>query len=360
MIQKIAILSVLVVLPVGQSWGQAQSMQPVEAENRGQEAPPTTEATAAKPAVNGVPSGAEAILARVIEVKGDARRAGLDGKDWQPCKVGDEYPQYTQVITGLGGSVKFQLGTEAPYSVIVVEPVSTITMSELFKTATTKTVRIGLSFGKVRGGVAEGGLQSDFTVDTPVATLSKKGTWNFGMFYERATNRFDVFLLDRGLVEALYKITGEVRELRSGQNVTEAMRRWMDQAQISRNVAIADILGQGDFEVAFNRLRNDGLGILNPGGGREAILDLRNSDATAAFTRLLTQEIDRLPNVITLPGDRGPILRPEGFFGSGRGDQLIQIVIDQNNFLARNKFARPGTLRLRRSAAENWLKRRGR
>ena len=57
----------------------------------------------------------------------------------------------------------------------------------------------------VRAGVAEGGLKSDFTIDSPVATLSKRGTWNFALYYERETERFEISLLDRGLVEAIDK-----------------------------------------------------------------------------------------------------------------------------------------------------------
>jgi len=50
-------------------------------------------------------------------------------------------------------------------------------------------------------------------VDSPVATLSKRGTWDFGLFYERGTDRFEIFLLDQGLVDAFSKLTGQHRQV---------------------------------------------------------------------------------------------------------------------------------------------------
>jgi hypothetical protein len=210
-----------------------------------------------------------------------------------------------------------------------------------------------VGYGKIRAGVAEGGLKSDFTVDSPVATLSKKGTWNFGLAYERGTDRFEVFLLDYGLVDALNKITGERRGLVPGELVTQVMRRWLDQVQILRNIPVPDILGQGDVEVAFNRIAQDGLGVLGPGEGRAVLINLSNITARNEFARLAHLLLPSLPT--PPPGER-PDLRPEGFFGTGRGDQLINVLIEQNSALAQKGFAKPGCYKVRRSALEGWLR----
>lgn len=299
------------------------------------------------------------VFARVIDLHGDVQHAPAGSTEWQPCKLDDEYPESTRVRTGLRSSIKLQLGQEEPYSVLVIESVGLTELSEIHKTRTTKRVRVGVGYGRVRAGVAEGGLISDFTVDSPVATLSKRGTWNFGLAYEPDTQRFEIFLLDYGLVDALNKITGGTRRLLPGQVVTEAMRRWGDEAQIRRNVAIPDILGQGDVEVAFNRIQNDGVGVTNPGGGAVVVINLSNSVNRAEFTRALERSIE-VGGVVTPPLSPPPpgtprLTRPEGFFGTGRGDELIPVLIDPDSALVKSGAARAGTYRFRRSAVEQWL-----
>lgn len=302
------------------------------------------------------PADRQPVPATVIEVQGDVEYSPLDQSDWKPCEVGAEYPQETVIRTGIHSSVMLQIGSEEPYTALIIDSASKVILSESFKTAETKRVRVGLGYGSVRAGVAEGGLKSDFTVDSPVATLSKRGTWNFGMFYERGTERFEIFLLDRGLVEALNKITKEQRTVQKGQAVTQAMRRWFKESQIRRNVPIPDLLGQGDIEIAFNRMRQDGLGVVDPAGGQTVLIDLSHDLAQQHFAQLAR---NRIGNMLRSGPHRGPYVRPEGFFGTGRGDQLIPLVIEANSPLVQKGFARPGQYKFRRSVLEGWLKRHG-
>ncbi len=300
------------------------------------------------------PADPGAIFATVLETNGDAAYRIEEAGEWKPLKVGDKLPALTQIRTGIGGSAKLQIGEEEPYSAVVIDPVSALILSELSKTTEVKKVRVGVGYGRIRAGVAEGGLRSDFTVDSPVATLSKKGTWNFGLFYERSTDRFEIFLLDRGLVEALNKITGDLRTVKPGEAVTNAMRIWCDEAQLRRNVALADLLGQDDYEIAFNRLRNDGIGIVDVGSGNTTFLNLRDPNASNEFRNIVRDRLNTFP-IIPPPIDFGRQLRPEGFFGTGGGDQLIQVIIDRDSFLSRGGFARPGNFTFRRAALEGWL-----
>ncbi|TWT45619.1 hypothetical protein RAS1_20470 [Phycisphaerae bacterium RAS1] len=302
-------------------------------------------------------AAAQSITARVIDVKGDVKYAPLDSKEYKPCKVGDEYPEMTKILTGINSSVKFQIGDEEPYTAMVIDRVSKVTLSELAKTGDSKRVRVGVANGSIRAGVAEGGLKSDFTVDSPVATLSKKGTWGFGLYYERDTDSFEVSLLDQGLVEAFNKVTGGKRIVLPRELVTETMKRWLDQVQTVRNVAIADILGQDDMTVAFNKFRSDGLGVLNPGAG-SSVFDLSNSQARQDFANLIRRT---LPNNLASIDVNDLIItrRAEGFFGTGRGDQLIPLIIEQNSPLTQRGAARPGEYRFRRDALEGWLQQHG-
>lgn len=349
-------------LAIGPATTAQVQIEPVDSPQPA-DAPPTTTAShpATPPAAAPAPSrdGRQPIKARVIEVTGDAKVAPLDSSDWQPVKLGDEYGEGTKIITGVRSAVKLQIGDEAPYSCLLIDSVGLTTLSEAaIIRNTTKKVRIGVGYGRVRAGVAEGGLESDFTVDSPVATLSKRGTWNFSLYYERDTDIFEISLLDRGLVMALNRATGQRRSVRPRELVTQVMRNWLDQSQIERNVPVPDILGQGDIQIAFNRISDEGLGVLAPGDGRRVMLELANPRARALFARRARQALlaSGLP---PLNFNQRP-LRPEGFFGTGRGDELIDVVIKAGDQMALKGFARPGAYHIRRSALEGWLQRNGR
>ncbi len=356
----IVVLSVVASLAQAQTPTSPQPMQPMPAAQSAQQAPaapPTTTPAITPPPAAAAP-GAEPLRARVIEVRGEVEHAPLASREWSACKLDDDYPPETKIRTGLRSSIKLQIGNEEPYTALVIESVGLTVLSEAYKTPESKVVRVGVGYGKIRAGVAEGGLKSSFTVDSPVATLSKRGTWNFGLSYERATDRFGIFLIDRGLVDALNKQRGESRRVLPGQVVTEVMRRWLDESQIRESVPIVDLLGQEDFEVAFNRIDNDGLGILGPGGGRAVVVNLSNESVRSEFAQLLRAANIVAPvgqQPINLPAPTVPIVRPEGFFGTGRGDQLIRLIISQSNRLATEGAMKAGTYNFRRSALESWI-----
>jgi len=293
------------------------------------------------------------IMVRVIEVTGDVKHAPLDSQEYKPCKLDDEYPPRTKIITGVRSSIKLQIGDEEPYTCMLIEAVGKTILSEAFKTADTKKVRVGVGYGRIRAGVAEGGLKSDFTVDSPVATLSKRGTWGFTLFYERDTDHFEIGLTEYGLVEAINELLGKRRVVKPREMVTQAMRRWLDQAPFDRNVPVPDVLGQGKIDVAFNRIKQSGLGVLQPGQGEAVLIDLSNASARTSFADLLGRTLPMTP----LRGaDAGARLRAEGFFGTGRGDELINVLIEANNPLVQRGLTKPGNYKFRRAALEGWMR----
>jgi|GEM_PF-966242 len=310
------------------------------------------QATAEKPAPPPPTDDKQSIMAKVIEVAGDVKYAPLESQDYKPVKLGDEFPEKTKIITGVHSAVKLQIGDEEPYTCLLIEAVGKTVLSEAYKTSDTKKVRVGVGYGRIRAGVAEGGLKSDFTVDSPVATLSKRGTWGFTLFYERDTHFFEIGLTDRGLVEAINKLTKQRRTLNPKELITSAMRAWLDQSGFERNISIPDIFGQGDISIVFNSMKQSGLGVTAPGSGQRPLLNLTNPKARARFAELLKRG---LPPLGALPS-RDPGLRAEGFFGTGRGDDLVEVMIEANNPLAQKGFARPGLFKFRRSVAEGWLK----
>jgi len=306
------------------------------------------ETPASQPAAGGE---RQPIMARVIELHGDVKHAPLDSQKYQPCQLDEEYPERTKIITGVRSSIKLQIGDEQPYTCMLIEAVGKTVLSEAYKTKDTKKVRVGVGYGRIRAGVAEGGLKSDFTVDSPVATLSKRGTWGFTLFYERDTDFFEISLTDRGLIEVINRMTRERRVINPKELITSAMRAWLDQAPFERNVSVPDILGQGDIGVAFNRLQQSGLGVLGPGAGQGMLLNLTTERARVGFADLAQQA---LPPGAGYLGD--PRLRAEGFFGTGRGDELIEVMVGANNPLVQQGYARPGAYKFRRSALEGWLR----
>lgn len=296
------------------------------------------------------------ITARVLELQGDVQHVALGEDQWQVCRVDDEYPAQTVIRTGVRSSIKLQIGDDDSFTAVVIESATKTIISEASRSADTKRVRIGVGYGRIRAGVVEGGLKSDFTVDCPVATLSKRGTWDFGLFYERGTDRFEIFLLDQGLVDAFDRVSRERRELLPREVVTQTMRRWLDEAQLRRNVAIVDVLGQSDIEVAFNRLQQDGLRVLDPQGGHAVLIDLSSSFAREDFAGRAERSLTPPPRS-RQHADR--FRRPEGYFGMGRLDELIPVILEANSPLVQKGLARPGRYMFRRSALETWLHQHG-
>lgn len=305
-----------------------------------------------------LPAGAAPITARVLELKGDVKHAPLGSKEWAACQVDDEYPPETMILTGIRSSVKLQIGTDDTYTAMIIEPASKTLISEAQVTQDTKRVNIGVGYGQIRAGVVEGGLKSDFTVSSPVATLSKRGTWNFGLFYERGTDRFSIFLIDNGLVDAFNRTTGRRRQVLPSQIVTQVMRRWLDESPIRNNVPVPDYLGQGDLEVAFNRLQTDGLRVLDPEGGQVVLLDLTSRGARLSFADIARRSLPVGEAGFHLPSL--PPARHEGFFGTGRGSDLIPVILGPQSDLVQKGFAKPGTYRIAEGALRGWLKKQGR
>lgn len=301
-------------------------------------------------------TGKTNIKAKAIEVNGSVEWTPIGSTEWKPVKLNDEFNEQTIFRTGAKSSLKLQIGEEAPYSCMLIDAVGKSVLSEAWKDSDTKRVRVGVAYGKVRAGVAEGGLKSDFTVDSADATLSKKGTWGFELFYSR-DGQFEIGLTDFGLVEAFSKVSGERRDVLPGQRVTEVMRRWLDQAQF-KNVPVADVLGQSDIEVAFNRLDSEGLGVTGVGSGRAVLVDLSNTNARNQFSQIAQQALQNAPPLV-IPPTQVQTLRSEGFFGTGRGDQLISFIVDSRRDNLKQIFPNGTRFQIRRDVLESWVKTNG-
>jgi hypothetical protein len=279
--------------------------------------------TATSGPADGAASSGERLTATCIRVKGSVQSAPLGAKStdtqaWTPVVLGQSYGQGVQIRTGVRSSAVFKFGDD---TVVIIDRSTLAAISEFYKSANAKRTRIGLDYGAVRAGVAEGGeLRSDFAIDSPVATLSKRGTWDFEMWVERGTGRFDVRLADRGLVEVMHKLTGQVAQIHPSQFVNQAMMSWVETVKFNRAVILADNFSLTSEDKSVNVETNTGRTGLQPGGasvvtaGGTAVTGAEMAQTAAAQrqAQMLGTLIMREP--LRLPRNAG-----EGDFGTGSG-----------------------------------------
>jgi len=288
----------------------------------GAQAPPTQPQPAdagAAPTTQAVDT--QPMQAKVIKVTGRVQyaltdEAGVPG-EWQQAKVGDLLPAGSRVRTRLRSKVVLAFGND---SVVMIDRATLASIDQFHRSVDTKHVRLGLGHGAIRAGVAETTLRSDMTIETPIATLSKKGTIDFGIEYEPSTGRYRVFGPREGLVSILNKLTRQSQTVRPGEFVTQAMARWIETAVFDRHVSLLDLFGQTGPERIFNALHhNTGLTFANPGGGHN-VTHLRPN--WPAMRPRGPFGLPQLPGYLPpLPITFGPqtIYRPEGNFGTGNG-----------------------------------------
>lgn len=289
------------------------------AQEGGSSTPPAaTAAPATQPA-------AEPMQARVVKLEGTVQYALADATgttgEWITAKVGDALPAGTRIRTRLRSKVVLTFGDD---TVVMIDRATLASIDQFRRVADTKEVHLGLGHGAVRAGVAETTLRSDMTIATPTATLSKKGTMDFGIEYEASTGRFKIDLAREGLVQALNRITNESRNLHAGQYVTQAMVRWVETAAFDRHVSFADLFGQTGSEKLFNVLNGSGLGSAEPGGGllSRAFGPRSRGGAGSSLGQNLTGGALSNSALLALrssPSGPKVVNRPEGNFGTGSG-----------------------------------------
>ncbi|HUW82282.1 MAG TPA: FecR domain-containing protein [Phycisphaerae bacterium] len=264
----------------------------------------------------------EPLTAQVASVAGNvfwapAGTSPTETKAWTSAKVGDEYAAGTQVKTSLRSSVVLTFGDD---TVVKVERMTLASIDQFHKSATTKTTRLGLGYGAVRAGVAEGELRSDFTIDSPVATLSKRGTQGIYFYQEPRSGRYYVSLARAGELELLKQISRQRRSVKRGESATNLMLGFIAQARLDRNFNFFGWRMAG-LELQFHLKYGSGLAVLDPAAGHQTYFKLGRaglappgqfpvgSAAAAAAALVLPNLVDRLtPN--------------EAFFGT-RLDNIV-------------------------------------
>lgn len=282
---------------------------------------------------------------QVIEVTGKVRVAkfGTDPTSdtgWRPVKKGELLTAGLQIHTGLRSKVKLAAYPAEPPTVILLEQLTLVGINDLRFSGESGRMRaksrIGLGYGAIRAGVAEGEVRSDMEIASPVATLSKKGTDIFR--FEFRDNRWSMSLspLGRGQIQAIqHRYSGIVggrrwtggplvtRNVFAGQLVTQAMARTIDTTVSFRNINVRDIFGLEDIEIRFQNILGNGLGFkllgqnlfgVQQGQDGEIQQDVQNQQVHNRMTNglLLQDAINRLRGATGVRPNSG------GDFGIGQ------------------------------------------
>ena len=272
----------------------------------------------------------EPLVALVIEVSGtvDWARPGASpatSKGWTPVKWKDRLEPGTQIRTGLRSFVHLQFGKT---TVVAVRSATHASIDQLFRSATTEHVRLGLGYGTVRGGSVEGKIRSDVVIDSTVATLAKRGTEGWEMQVEPMTGRFKISLAEYGLVEAMQKLRSArrtSRQVRPGEYVTDAniANMWIKQDIFDRNVQFyqADAVTVADADFTSENTR--GYSVLAPGGGSTLVDASERVSSDFVLGQIAQNFPDGTLPPTTLIVPTQPVARPEGNFGTGQTFRVL-------------------------------------
>lgn len=323
-LRSLALVAVLALAPIATA---QESKPPAQTET-----PPAADANSAAPAAQGAqdqPAPPEQIEQReqlravVSEVKGSAQWAlpgvsVLQDEGWTQLKTGDELASGTQIRTGIRGHVNLLFGED---TIVSIRRATHASIDDFYKGATAKRVEIGLGYGTVRGGSSEGELEPDLVVDSPVATLAKRGTEGWEIQVERSSNRFRISLARSGLVEAVSKTGGRAgrsRTVAPGQYATDATvaNLWVNQETFDRAVSFYEPYYVGDADAQFAANNSRTFGTVAPGGGRE--LRGVTGQNSAAFVSSQTSGggAAGVPPAGGGGGGLGVLRSPQGNFGT--------------------------------------------
>lgn len=272
------------------------------------------------------PAGEVQVLeATVVKVERDVTCAqvGPDGKPgpFKPVKVGDRLPAGTIVRTGLRSKVMLTFGDD---TIVLIERVTLASIDQFYHAGDTRKLQLGVGRGMIRATTVETTLRSDMTIACPAATLSKRGTQDFGLRYEAGTGHYTIWLNQEGLVHAFDWLRNTGRDVQPGQYVTQALMRWIETLTLDRYVPVVDAWGTTDAERWFDaHFAGTGFGVVNPGGGSTNYsANFSASNSTAGHSGPSFNNPAGLPSIGINDGTPGGVLtpyRPEGNFGTGFG-----------------------------------------
>jgi len=111
--------------------------------------------------------------AMIREMSGTVELKTNASADWAAAQVGDRIGKNTIVSTGFKSIALLAVGN----STITVRPLTRLSLAELINKNETETINVNLNTGRVRVDVnPPAGSRANFTIQTPSATASVRGT----------------------------------------------------------------------------------------------------------------------------------------------------------------------------------------
>jgi len=111
--------------------------------------------------------------AQIREMTGTVELKAPGSADWIPAKAGDRIEKATVISTSFKSMATLDLGS----SILTVRPLTRLTLNELINQDGTETINVAMATGRIRADVKPpAGSRADFTINTPVATASVRGT----------------------------------------------------------------------------------------------------------------------------------------------------------------------------------------
>ena len=264
---------------------------------------------------------------QVVQIEGKVRvgpdtdtSLNTNGPGWLTPKAGDLLGPGIQIRVPVRGRLKLSATPSDPPTVVLIESMSNISISELAYKNGVATSRVKLGYGAIRAGVVEGATRSDMEIEAPTATLSKKGTDIFRMEYH--DNRFIMSLTDqgRGALQAMQFQSGRFgvpRSVTAGQFVTHNLVRAIENVQFDRTININDQFGLVGNDKLFTLLNDrGGFAFLIPGGGQGN--ELINGQSDKQNNGL--ESPDQNTNNTLSPAGRRTATIVGGAFGIGQGN----------------------------------------
>lgn len=258
----------------------------------------------------------QVLQAKVIRVDGMVKKAplGVSAIDpgWADVVLNEMLPGGTQIKTGFRSSVVLEFGDD---TIVQIRKASLVSIDDYYKTATEKSILMGLGYGAIRGGSTEAELRTDVVVDSTVATLAKRGTEGWQLVVEPTTGRFEVSLARAGLVEARLKATRERRTVRPNEYVNDRNIKlmWINQDIFDRKVSFYDKASVTESEFKFAAENPGGGSVVSPDASQATQITKR-IDPTFVAQQIARQQAADAPK----PPRLAPPLfrtRPEGDFG---------------------------------------------
>jgi len=111
--------------------------------------------------------------ATIREMTGTVELKQSGSEVWRPARAGDRLAEATMISTGFKSTAILTVGS----STLTVRPLTRLSLASLMSTDTTETINVGLGAGRVKVDVKPpAGSRANFTVTTPSATASVRGT----------------------------------------------------------------------------------------------------------------------------------------------------------------------------------------